>query len=128
MTLVEFLRVRLGEDRHWPDFLRTLASLLPEGQALRDLADRLERDLEAKRRIMDLYLPPDSEPHPGQPCTNDAEADPDGEHYTPYDSCDRHLHAAARHRAEGRFSSEAVLRLLVLPYADHPDYDASWKP
>jgi hypothetical protein len=77
-------------------------------------------EVEAKRRIVDMYLPPGVSPHPG-PCVNFEGQDPAG--YDEHDSCARHL-AASGHR----FRTDYVLRLLALPYVDHPDYREEWRP
>lgn len=59
-------------------------------------------DVDAKRRIIDSY-------------TKLREADEDLEHLTARD-----LHQMQ--------TLGWVLRLLALPYADHPDYDETWRP
>ncbi|WP_367572189.1 DUF6221 family protein [Streptomyces globisporus] len=49
-------------------------------------------DLDAKLAIVDAYLPPDADVHPGLPCINFKGQDPTD--YSEYDSCSRHLEAA----------------------------------
>lgn len=82
---------------------------------------RVLRDVEAKRRIVDAYLPPGADPHPGLPCINYEGQDPAD--YDDYDSCSRHLEATKH-----RFHTDYVLRLLALSYADHPSYREEWRP
>lgn len=78
-------------------------------------------DIDAKRRIVDAYLPPGTNPHPGCPCINYEGQDP--AEYTEYDSCHRHLEASEKH-----LHHDYVLRLIALLYADHPDYREDWRP
>ncbi|GAA3753781.1 hypothetical protein HDA32_004419 [Spinactinospora alkalitolerans] len=60
---------------------------------------RMLLDVDAKRRIIELYAEAAAEEHGLHP-----EADP----------CREVL--------------DIVMHLLALPYADHPDYDRSWNP
>lgn len=88
---------------------------------------RVLQEIDAKRRIVDAYLPPGSDPHPGLPCTSDPENDPDGELWTaslpwPDEPCVRHLEASKR-----LLHNSYVLRLLALPYADRPGYRDDWR-
>jgi hypothetical protein len=82
---------------------------------------RVLREIDAKRQMLDAYLPPGADPHPGLPCINYEGARP--EDFDEYDSCSRHLEANKR-----RFHGDYVLRLLALPYADRPGYLESWRP
>lgn len=87
---------------------------------------RILADIEARRRIIDAWLPPGENPHPGKPCTSDPDGDPDGEDFnTPWNSgpCVWHLDAMKR-----RYPHDLVLRLLALPYADRAGYDQGWRP
>jgi len=82
---------------------------------------RVLAEVDAKRRMVDAYLPPGADPHPGQECVNHEGQDP-AEH-TRDKACSRHLAASER-----LLHSDYVLRLLALPYADHPDYRDDWRP
>jgi hypothetical protein len=89
---------------------------------------RVLREIDAKRHIVDAYLPPGGDPHPGLPCTDDIEGDPDGifyaeQHPAEKGACVRHLEASKR-----LLHHDYVLRLLALPYADRPGYLESWRP
>ncbi|MEU0831280.1 DUF6221 family protein [Streptomyces sp. NPDC005969] len=68
-----------------------------------------------------LTCPPGADPHPGQPCVNHEDQDP-AEH-TRDKACSRHLAASER-----LLHHDYVLRLLALPYTDHPDYREDWRP
>ncbi|MGW3166969.1 DUF6221 family protein [Streptomyces sp. NPDC001142] len=83
--------------------------------------ERVLREVDAKRQIVDAYLPPGIDPHPGQPCINYEGQDP-AEH-TRRNACSRHLAASER-----LLHNDYALRLLALPYADHPDYQPEWRP
>ncbi|MCX4605485.1 DUF6221 family protein [Streptomyces anulatus] len=82
---------------------------------------RVLREVDAKRAVLNAYLPPDADVHPALPCINFEGQDPAD--YDEYDSCSRHLDAAPR-----SLRSDHVLRLLALPYADHSDYRDEWRP
>lgn len=86
--------------------------------ATNDPADVIA-DLDAKLAIIDAYLPPDADPHPGLPCINFKGQDPAD--YSEYDSCSRHLDAAPR-----LLRSDHVLRILARPFAGHTDYQEDW--
>ncbi|MEU9117099.1 DUF6221 family protein [Streptomyces sp. NPDC048483] len=88
---------------------------------------RVRREVQAKLGIVDRYRPDATDPHPGLPCTNSVHFDPDGEEYDPDVVCERHSRAIDE-RPDGAFGNDAVLRLLALPYADHPDYQPEWAP
>jgi hypothetical protein len=121
--LVAFIKARLAEDEavadsgeHWqrlhvlPGGTRMIA---PEGSmtavgslepvsalhVVRHDPARVLREVEAKRRIVEAY--------------NEAN---EGKY-------------AGLTYEQGRLDSlELALRLLALPYADHPSYDESWRP
>lgn len=83
---------------------------------------RVLAEVEAKQAILDAYLPPEGDPHPGLPCINYEGQNPAD--YDEYESCFRHLEVAPR-----LLRNDYVLRLLAVPYADHhPDYDKAWRP
>ncbi|MET9012302.1 DUF6221 family protein [Streptomyces olivaceoviridis] len=82
---------------------------------------RVLREVEAKRQIVATYLPPDANPHPGLPCINYEGQRPI--HYDDAEPCWRHQKANER-----LVRHDYVLRLLALPYADHPDYREEWAP
>lgn len=79
-------------------------------------------DVAAKRAILDAYLPDGEDPHPGQPCTNDLTNDPDGLHYSPWDSCDRHIAAS-----KTRIHNGLVIRLLASAYRHRPGWKNKWE-
>jgi hypothetical protein len=82
---------------------------------------RVLREIDAKRAIVDAYLPPGEDPHPGEPCINYEGQDP--AEYSGHDGCWRHLEASKR-----LLHHDYVLRLLALPYADRDGYRAEWAP
>lgn len=127
--LVAFLRARLDETEWSAKAAKDAAAKRTHYRAsmLASIAREL-RDVEAKRRIVAAYLPPGSDPHPGLPCTDDLEDDPDGELYAaalpwPDGPCVRHLEASKR-----LLHHDYVLRLLASVYSDHPDYRNEWRP
>ena len=84
---------------------------------------RVLAEVEAKRHIIDAYLPPGKDPHPGLPCTHDIEGDPDGRHYYPdEDGCMRHILAS-----RDRFHGDYLLRLLAAPFKHRPGWRDEWK-
>ncbi|MFI0233131.1 DUF6221 family protein [Streptomyces sp. NPDC017086] len=147
--LVQFLRARLDEDEAlareappgpWhignavdptqPCHVHTFpgARMVADGlnwlvaaHVVRHDPARVLREVEAKRKIVDTYLPPDADPHPGLPCINYEGQRPI--HYDDVEPCWRHQKANER-----LVRHDYVLRLLALPYADHPDYRAEWRP
>lgn len=143
MDLVTFLRARLAEDEqiaraaHAPNWLtdgrRGLRYGVEDGWMTDALttadADHIARhdparvlaDVDAKRRMVDAYLPPGTDPHPGQPCINYEGQDPAA--HTKLQACSRHLTASER-----LLHGDYVLRLLAVPYADHPDHREQWRP
>ncbi|MEV4670986.1 DUF6221 family protein [Actinomadura sp. NPDC049382] len=122
MTLVEFLNARLDEDeqtareagnRRWLIEDNTI-SLWPENEhdgfmtwptrsdarhAVHWQPERVLAEVEAKRRIVDEHGPNE------------------------YGLCD-----VCVLNDDARRAPCPTLRLLALPYADHPDYDESWRP
>jgi hypothetical protein len=109
VTLVEFLLARIAEDEdrakyetpHWADcdhFRYFSEGGLP---CTCMLGNRLLAECEAKRRIIDLH---------GDAMARDP-FDPDVCAY-----CNDAPHPCL------------TLRLLTLPYADHPDYQQEWRP
>jgi hypothetical protein len=82
---------------------------------------RVLAEVEAKRKIVDAYLPPGADPHPGLPCINYEGQDP--AQYDEYGACERHWQAS-----KTLLHEDFVLRLLALPYAGHPGYRPEWAP
>ena len=116
MTLVEFLRARLDDEAaeiaKQPDGegefegigLWSSGDVLSNTSYLIINKSRALRDVEAKRRIVDLYEVAElaSDVTKGSDLNN----------------------AASRlHRTYGR-----AVRLLALPYADHPSFKEEWRP
>lgn len=146
MTLVEFLRARLDEDEQrakkdawiadhgsagaweaWVGHNLPYSDLKAEDQPIarfngpahdgdvmlaarfkpaevRDRAERMLAEVDAKRRIVELHEPIDGH------CSSCLESEND---------------------FYGKTYEDApciTLRLLALPYADHPDYDPAWRP
>lgn len=116
--LIAFIRARLDEDgrdlRHgdeWPQW-----NLRPSRFGAR--LGRALRELDAKRRIVELHQPanPDAEPEPGLPgypdrpwlyCSTCGSGEPN--EYPVTWPCE-------------------TSKLLALPYSDHPDYREEWRP
>jgi hypothetical protein len=82
---------------------------------------RVLRETDAKRAIVDAYLPPGEDPHPGEPCINHEGQDP--AEYSGHDGCWRHLEASKR-----LLHHDYVLRLLASVYADRDGYRDEWAP
>jgi hypothetical protein len=103
--LVEFLLARIGEDESKtgvpdPQDERTWSIDPGVGDWPMISPARILAECYAKRRIIDeIRIFPDVY------------------------SCD-----AAYNESQECNVSEMTLRLLALPYADHPDYDESWRP
>ncbi|MFI1524950.1 DUF6221 family protein [Streptomyces griseus] len=110
--LVQFLRDRLAEDEQtaraagdgWYGYdpEQQIAFVPPEDSrhiARHDPA-RVLREVEAKRRILDEVVPE----------VEKAEEMIEDEWHTSTDAADD------------------LIRLLALPYADHPDYQDTWRP
>lgn len=125
----DFLNARLAEDKRAANGSRPFdADAYAMFMAVGDVSfhrhfdkDRVLCEIEAKRAIVDAYLPPGTDPHPGLPCINFDGQDPAD--YTRHDTCSRHLAASKR-----LLHFDYVLRLLALPYADHADYQETWRP
>jgi hypothetical protein len=130
--LSQFLRDRLDEDARiaraaTPD-LSNLTGWIEvehpetkadEEHAMRHVPPRILAEVESKLAIVDAYLPPGENPHPGLPCVNFEGQDPADR--DDHDACSRHLEASKR-----LLHHDYVLRLLARPYRNHPDFDASW--
>ena len=132
MDLVEFLTARLNEDeqaaRAADDDLGYLIGAVEysypkeevdERHALRHAPPRVLAEVDAKRRILDEHAL----------TVEKGDADP-------YDSStgERRLAeysvtcAVCGWASDDRTSACRTLRLLALPYADHPNYDEAWRP
>jgi len=117
MDIVEFLRARLREDeaqaqRSKADNAMNPNLRIPAGW-INGVADRVLREVEAKRRIVDQ-----AEELRGfvmayrSPRWTDDMNEQDKREW---------------HKAEARNAvSDATLRALAAVYADHPDYDPAW--
>jgi hypothetical protein len=109
--LVEFLRARLGEDEQAARMRRgtyprpedgdwAWTNIKHAGSALIVKADRVLREVEARRKMLDELYPE----------VKGADESIEGEwNSNPY-------------------NADTLLELLALPYADHPDYREEWKP
>jgi hypothetical protein len=111
-----------------PQFAISHAEEVPSavgGHIVRHDPARVLAEITAKRAIVDAYLPPGGDPHPGLPCTDDIEGDPDGEQYADdgYEACARHIKASER-----LIRHDYVLRLLAVPYAGVDGYRPEWSP
>ncbi|MFE3449635.1 DUF6221 family protein [Nonomuraea sp. NPDC059194] len=132
--LIAFLRARLDEDETlaqaaisalgaadgnpgWPDYetFRTPALDTAEEYLERFQPARVLREVEAKRRLVELHLPEPLSETDRQlfgftlKCAGESwVCYGDGEDIVPW-PCDH-------------------LKLLALPYADHPEYRADWQP
>ena len=104
--LVEFLKARLDEDEERLDTIDHVQA--PAGHMARE-----RREIEVKRRIVDEH-------------TTVVLRGGSGARY--YET----TRACRSCEPPKQFPETAVpcrtLRLLALPYADHPDYDESWRP
>ncbi|MEV8029235.1 DUF6221 family protein [Cellulosimicrobium funkei] len=117
MTLTEFLLARIAEDERLvteypgltPDFPPKWAlGLYYEDEIAMTLtvsADRVLAECEAKRRIVE-------EAAAHQAAEADAIASP--------------VASASWYARSATLGY--ILRLLALPYSDHPDYDETWRP
>lgn len=121
LTLPEFLLVRIAEDEaiegtYRPDGPGLLEEMSYDIGGVVTISDRrLMAECEAKRRIVELHLEHESFVKAYRsPRWLDAMNDED---------------RVNAKKAEARCAvSERIVRLLALPYADHPDYDEAWKP
>lgn len=119
--------VRL-EQKHAPEGLDWLAGAI-EHVAMHSPA-RVLREVEAKRAILAAYRPTGNDPHPGEPCTESIEHDPQGlewEDAQNWAPCERHVKAMQERRGKP-FASEHILRYLAAAWSDHPDYREEWQP
>jgi hypothetical protein len=125
--LVEFLRARLAEDeqaaRRAGETFRQIGETGVIVAIERDRAEecasanwtgiaehivrhdpaRILRDVERDQRLLDLHAPGETEYVDGDVCM----------------TCEV--------KGEGPYYPCQTLRLLTLPYADHPDYNESWQ-
>ena len=111
--LVEFLGARLDEDDEVARATRKNEQRVPgtdrwfasHSNAITSMAPhRAVAEVKAKRRLLDLHEPAETEYIDGDVCMA-CTAVGDGPHYP----C-------------------LTLRLLALPYTDHPDYREEWRP
>lgn len=92
--LVEFLTARLDEDE--PDCRTGIAS----ESYLSDFAERLLREVKAKRQILERLYPE-------------------------IKNCDELIEGEWN---SNPYNADTLLELLALPYADHPDFRDEWRP
>lgn len=114
MTLTEFLLARIAEDEavarayedgdNWPNPYIGDGDSSDLAWVDRFTAGRVRAECEAKRRIVELH-------EGAHECST---YDTEGE----IDNCTWVLAT----------DMCSTLRLLALPYADHPDYDEAWRP
>lgn len=99
--LATWLDRQLENQRHTADGLKTLAASMPAGTAawLTGIADGLQADAEAKRRLLELH------PYAGL--------------LSAPESCESCVVIPG---------PCPTLRLLALPYAGHPDFRDEWRP
>ena len=108
MTLVEFLSARLDEDEAAAQEVHLVAcEIHPQGMedtwCTCPIPARVLAEVEAKRRIVEEHSDTKEDVHECQGYIDDRRSVAIWEHCP-------------------------TLRLLALPYADHPDYDEEWKP
>jgi hypothetical protein len=126
MTLAEFLLARIAEDeavyrkfeREWPSphmDRDTTLTVDDEYAGIWIGPARVLAECDAKRRIVEAYR--DERTRRDIYQADDARAVEDDEQVT------RRRSSAARTRG-----LEIAVELLALPYADHDDYDPSWRP
>lgn len=135
ISITEFITARLDEDAA----LATAAANDSYGEDcwfdtgnehiadhyLRHGTARVLREVAAKRAILAVYRP-SGDPHPGLPCTESIEHDPEGLHWD--DSmgpCERHVQAM-RERRDQPSVGKYALWCLASAYSDHPDFDPEW--
>lgn len=111
MTLVEFLRERLDEDEA---AVPSGDCRCDDGPKRPDCADRVLAEVEAKRRVMRLH------DIVGGSLTGVGR-------WAYCETC--HTNSAGEIDVDVTETTApcATLRLLALPYADHPDYDPKWR-
>lgn len=108
--LTEFLRDREQDMRFRAEGLRTMAAALPPDTAtlLNEIAAWIERDMAARRRLVDEVFQYEATIDGEWGCCHSAESIAAGECQSP----DR----------------IPALRLLALPFDQHPGYQESWRP
>ena len=108
MTLTEFLLARIAEEEHvaqqWPLALDPPPKghafwIDTAGHPVYEPRTKVLAECEAKRRIVEIHGPSDRREYDYALCKRCTDGHP----------CD-------------------TLRLLALPYADHPDYREEWRP
>ena len=109
MTLTEFLLARISEDEEWA---MTSSSTSTPGSFTRDnygalliQPTRVMAECEAKRAILAAH-----------------EAHEERVRFA------LAMGLSPDHADQRRNATREILRLLALPYADHPDYLPEWKP
>lgn len=102
--LVEWLRAQLDDDESRSDLVGQIMLLR---WATKPYADRLMREVEAKRLLLDLHRPvaDSSWPEPGH--------------------C---LECCSLESQDYRTYPCPTVRLLALPYSDRPGYREEWRP
>lgn len=102
--LVEFLRARNGEARERGMFLRTLAAALPtDPTALRETADWIEAEVEAKRDLILLYQ-------------------------QAMDAIGKGTVAVMAAAVVRRDTLYRAMVTFAAAWSDHPDYREEWRP
>lgn len=107
MTLVEFLLARIAEDE---EVARVCAEMFPPPWEV--------AECEAKRRVVELH-------HPDRHLENWYWMD------RKCAECRKPWHKYMPGKLPTDIGPEKgcpTLRLLALPYVDHPDYDEAWRP
>lgn len=99
MTLTEFLHARIDEDEPAAAAYHRMIDSHGAGMPVYVKPSRVLAECEAKRRIVDAHL--------------------NGDAWCDHCSGGEHM---------GNPNACPTLRLLALPYADHPGYDEKWKP
>lgn len=110
MTLTDFLTARIDDDERLARAAAGSAAPAEEGADVALVArfgpSRVLVECAAKRRLVEL-----------------------ADEATGYDmTVDLERASSARADSKVAFVGDRILEVLALPYADHPDYDASWRP
>jgi len=116
--LVEFLRARLDEDLAALPSVPYFVTIGSDGTTTQGDAvppglwgpSRIQAEIAAKRRIVDLHRPDPTDDGSVECCF-----------------CSFHEQYEGFNDVSEEWPCEH-LRLLALPFADHPDYDESWRP
>lgn len=115
--LIHFLHDRRNSNLLYAETLKAMAPLLPvdTGNLLVEVADRMEREAEAQKRIVAEHAPI------GLTCRTCCgegvlEVHWDGEEET------------TEEIRNDLMAPCPTVRLLAVPYADHPDYRDDWRP